>query len=646
MYQPPTSDNPVPKVFRMLTDQNIGLRRTGSTKPRYFGRPRWFVLISALSICLTSTYGISAIAEVNSQGPGWPALMQRVDSIINAAMSKHDIPGMTIAVSVDNRLVMNRGIGSARKSKKGIAMRPDLRTRIGSVSKVVVTAPAAIKMLKEKHIPKTKKLYGRGGVFESKYKNDIKLGVKRFWPIAAMAIDKENRVYTWYSNGKYSIGTSSDLDFHQALRPYSLPPGRRFTDILDIAISKNNRVHVWYNDGAHSVGRSDDLDARRPIDLNDEGKVRKVKLPGKQRMLNVVGIGIAKSNNHIYAWYDDGTLSSGTALDFTHHNVNESYSVKGGNRYQTRAIGIAANDKVFAWLSNGIKLSGKRRELGKWSSSEQYSIPAINPGGRLNSPREWYSEITLQHLFDHEAGFQNSGDKLGASKMFNVSKEMTTYDQAHRYFLRTRPLRWKPGTYSYSNHGFGIWTLIFEELAGVTYRSYAINRFLKRLGVYGPVRPMTTSNDKHDSCGHNKINGVITPIEFENSTTGLAAGGWTASAASLLDITNYLTTKYSLEELDDMGWARSGGNVLSHNGLINGGTAYVFMFPDGYKSVATDGDLSNVHIAIAANIKTRTNALKDLAVDIVREIPNSNIDPNYDISDGKSKRDHQTFNCG
>lgn len=462
-----------------------------------------------------------------------------------------------------------------------------------------------------------------------------------------MAINPEDKIYTWYLDGKVSVGSSNDLDRYLPPRSFSLPSGKRVTDIRDIGITKGSKVYVWYSDskgnGTLSIGQSRNLGE---IVVDDEGKARKVRFPAGKNMLNVVGISIAKSNDHVYAWYDDGTLSSGTSLDFTRYFSDRPYSLKGGSRYQIRAMGIAKNDHIYTWLSNGKAQSGMSNNLSKYIQPYDYSLPPQGRRGGTNDPERWYREITLQHLFKHRAGFQRNGDTAGTATMFNVSDEQMTYEQVHRHFLKTRPLKWHAGNaYSYSNHGFGLWTIIIEALSGKSYRSYAINNYLKPLDLKGSVRPSTVNNDKYDACAHELRNGKFKAIDFKNSTLGLAAGGWTASAASLLKITHHLENTYSTQELNNMGWGLTGTGALSHNGLTNGGTAFVVMFPAGYKSVKTGDDLSNVHVALAANIRTSTSALTNLANKIAREVPKSNIAPGYDAGSGKSILDHSVFNC-
>jgi hypothetical protein len=80
--------------------------------------------------------------------------------------------------------------------------------------------------------------------------------------------------------------------------------------------------------------------------------------------------------------------------------------------------------------------------------------------------KEWYEKITIQNLLDHKAGFKGGGDVEGATKMFGVSEDELTYEQVHRHFLRNRELLHAPDTeYEYSNHGFGLWTLLIEKMS-------------------------------------------------------------------------------------------------------------------------------------------------------------------------------------
>jgi CubicO group peptidase (beta-lactamase class C family) len=594
---------------------------------------RTFAAIVAGSLFLS--IGAFSLPLTASEGPAWDALEARVDDDIEAVMQANNIPGMTVAVSKNGKLVLSKGYGYSMAEYKMVAMKHDMRTRIGSVSKVVVTGPAAFKLMKAKNIDrKTKKLYGAGGVFGNRYATDIKEGVDRFYPIVAMAISPKDRIYTWYANGKVSVGSSNDLDRYEEPRSFSLPPGKRITDIRDIGITKDSKVYVWYNDGSRSIGASRDLDMVQGIAVDKDGDVRTVKFPRGKSMLNVVGIAIAKSNNHVYVWYDDGTMSSGTSLDFTRYISPRPYSLS-ASRYGIRGMGIAANDHVYTWHKNGKAQSGTSQDLDRYIQPYDYSLPPLGRRGGPDDPMRWYSEITIQHLLNHRAGFQRSGDVEGAKTMFKVSDADLTYDQVHRHFLRTRPLRWKPGkAYAYSNHGFGIWTLIIEALSGKTYRRYAIDNYLKPLGLNGPVRPQTTNHDAQDAWAHELRDGKYFLLDFENSTLGLAAGGWTAAAQSLLKITDYLDDTYSTQELKDMGWAQETRGKLHHNGRLGGGTAYVVMFPAGYKSVS-GRDLGDVHVAIAANIWTSTGALEDLASKIALEVPQANIAPWYDIWKGK-----------
>ena len=272
----------------------------------------------------------------------------------------------------------------------------------------------------------------------------------------------------------------------------------------------------------------------------------------------------------------------------------------------------------------------------------------IDIGIKAHAPKsakwkEWYQKITIQNLLDHRAGFTRSGDVQGAAKMFGVSEDKLTYEQAHRYFLRTRELLYEPGTTPpegldpYSNHGFGLWTLLIPKMSGKSYLDYVREDFLKPMKLHNAVRPERANPDSCDGWNH-KYNADQKPevFPFEEHGLGLAAGGFRASAQALARLMVELDKKYTTEELDSMGWGKTSKGKLQHNGLTGGGTAFVAMFPKGYIS-STNLDLSEVHVAILTNIDTSTSDLSSLADKIVLAVPVSNVPATFDIwKQGKS----------
>ncbi|MGD1857520.1 MAG: serine hydrolase domain-containing protein [Leptolyngbyaceae cyanobacterium] len=258
-----------------------------------------------------------------------------------------------------------------------------------------------------------------------------------------------------------------------------------------------------------------------------------------------------------------------------------------------------------------------------------------------NDPnKHWYDQITLQHLLDHTAGFVREPDTKGAAAMFtNNNAAALTYEQIHKHFLRTKKLLFKPGTrIKYSNHGFGLWTLIIEALSGKTYRDYAINTYLRSLGLHTAVLPESTELGNRQAWSH-VYNAQEQPvfIQPQNSGTGLAAGGFRASAQDLTYITAYLADTYSDSELNKIAWEREPRGKLEHNGRIhNAGTAYVAMFPDGY-TASNGADLSRIHIAVATNLnmdktENQTALLESLATQIALAVPAANVSANYAIT--------------
>ncbi len=621
---------------------------------------RYLVISCGLVLILL----LSLPAQDVARGVAWPELEETIDPLVQDFMKKYHIVGMTVAVSRQGRLILSKGYGYAQNENQNgkLIIRPmlqDMRTRIGSVTKAVITGPVASQLLEEKGIdPDKKTLYGPNSIFGNQFEFDQEIGTRRYFPIVAMAIGPDDKVYTWYRGMTYSVGTSNDLDRYQEPLSYVLPGGYSVVDIRGIAISKSNKVYVWYANGTRSIGTPDKLDRYEKPD-----KDKKVRLPKGKGMLNIVGIAIAKSNDRVYVWYDDGTRSVGSSLNFKKYKEPEPYQTPSNaiasmmSPYNIRGIGISKKDVVYTWYSNDKVSSGTSRNLSRYLQPYPYLIPELPVvGSSFQDPNLWWEKITLRHLLTHRTGFERSGDGKGTQRMFNISENQLTYRHIHQHFLRTKPLRFRPGlilgnrkVISYSNHGFGLWTLIVPTLTnGTSYAEYALSRYLKPLRLIHLVRPMTSHYDMMDATPYdlNKDKKSVA-LPPKDSNLGLAAGGWTASAKSLLWITRYLTRRYTVKELRNMGWfARSGGPSnayikLHHNGLIGGGMAYVVIFPTGYLSKSKI-PLNDIHVAIATNTSDFTKetsgealaAMETLASQIALAVATSNVPASWNIWGG------------
>jgi len=166
-----------------------------------------------------------------------------------------------------------------------------------------------------------------------------------------------------------SSGTSWHLDKYRAPKPYSLP-NKRPSDIVGIGIAgSNDRVYIWYKDGTVSSGTSQNLGAYRPP--------YRYELPEGKTPDDIVGIGIAGSNDRVYVWYRDGTVSSGTSQNLGAYRSPYRYELPEGKAPDDIVgIGIAgSNDRVYVWYRDGSVSSGTSRQLYAYRQPYRYSLP-------------------------------------------------------------------------------------------------------------------------------------------------------------------------------------------------------------------------------------------------------------------------------
>jgi hypothetical protein len=172
--------------------------------------------------------------------------------------------------------------------------------------------------------------------------------------------------------GRYvSSGTSWNLAAYRKPYEYSLPPGKTSLDIVGMGIAgSNDHVYAWYKDGTVSSGTSSNLVAY--------SKPYKYSLPPGKNPSDIVGMGIAGSNDHIYVWYKDGTVSSGTSSNLVAYRKPYKYFLPPGKTTSDIVgMGIAgSNDHVYVWYKDGTASSGTSSNLVAYSKPYKYSLPA------------------------------------------------------------------------------------------------------------------------------------------------------------------------------------------------------------------------------------------------------------------------------
>jgi RNA polymerase sigma factor (TIGR02999 family) len=128
-----------------------------------------------------------------ARGRSWSGFEREVDEMVIAFMRVRGIPGATVAVSKDGRLVHAKGYGLADVGR-GIPMEPWHRTRIGAVGNALLITPALLKVLESTGgMDLDTPLYGPGGIFETEpFLDDIEIGTGR------LAAAERERQLAWY----------------------------------------------------------------------------------------------------------------------------------------------------------------------------------------------------------------------------------------------------------------------------------------------------------------------------------------------------------------------------------------------------------------------------------------------------------------
>lgn len=147
--------------------------------------------------------------------------------------------------------------------------------------------------------------------------------------------------------------------------------GQTPADIVGMSIAcSNDKVYVWYANGTVTIGTSSNLGAHQSYLPPHPYNLPAGKTPG-----DIIGIGIA-GNDHVYVWYKDGTASSGTSTDLDRYRVPYRYSLAPG-KSPADVVGIdiaCSNDHVYVWYRDGRASSGTSSDLDEYRSLYSYSL--------------------------------------------------------------------------------------------------------------------------------------------------------------------------------------------------------------------------------------------------------------------------------
>lgn len=140
--------------------------------------------------------------------------------------------------------------------------------------------------------------------------------------------------------------------------------------VVGIGIAKSNdRVYTWYDNGFAMVGSSTDLDAHKtPFPY---------KCPSGKTPKNIVGMDIAPGGDRVFTWYDDGTASSGSSGVLDKFRKPYKYSLPPGKTPKDIvAMGIAgSNSRVYTWYKDGTVTVGSSDDLDKHKAPYAYQLP-------------------------------------------------------------------------------------------------------------------------------------------------------------------------------------------------------------------------------------------------------------------------------
>ncbi|MCB0629290.1 MAG: serine hydrolase [Lewinella sp.] len=468
---------------------------------------------------------------------------------------------MTVSASLDGRILISKGYGYSDVDAE-IQMQPYSRSFIGSVSKVITTL-GMMKVLEQRSdLDVNSKIYSEV-LDDPSFIEAYRRGIRRNIPVVATAMDNRGRVYTWYTNKEYSIGTPEDLDAYQNLQPFELPEDKTVYDVVGMAII-GTYLHTFYKNRTYSVGTAYNLASIKAPSVNAEVVTPKISSGsgtyGMRRIVGMAGLNTAD----VLTIYDDGTMSSGSPNDLGRklHTTLPMNETRAFSRYDIRGIaGSKENGTLFIWFSNEKVTSGSLlQHNGIIGSPRDYELPWGVQSSLVSEDTRmavWYNNLAVKHLLSHTSGYSWTYEKTGASEkkygteaMFNFSQSPWTADQVglqNKYFLSTQFLSNVPGSRrAYDNNNFGFLEYVIYRLSKMEYGNFMDEYLFKPNGLSGKFSNYRGIRIQDDATPYNRDSGELIALmdqeenkdeiydPLRNLSNVSSAGGWASNAESLI----------------------------------------------------------------------------------------------------------------
>jgi hypothetical protein len=137
--------------------------------------------------------------------------------------------------------------------------------------------------------------------------------------------EKAGLIYAYYKDGTYSRSRSSqDLRNVTDTGTYRLPPGKTYADIVAMAWHKGShqRLYTWYDDMTYSVGTVTDLgryEVGKPFVYEGSNSI----VP--RRIIDTAIHALSGGDPIVFTWFDTGRVVVGRPGDLTAGSRSDEY---------------------------------------------------------------------------------------------------------------------------------------------------------------------------------------------------------------------------------------------------------------------------------------------------------------------------------
>jgi hypothetical protein len=266
--------------------------------------------------------------------------------------------------------------------------------------------------------------------------------------VNAVAIERSTnpqRVVWFYRRGFATIGTVTRADAYSPHFRYLVAPQKSAANVVDVSFASNGHLFAWFDDGTVSEGTREDFTQYGPA-------IPYALAPGKTPA-DVLAFAIDGSDR-AYAFYNDGTYSSGTPTDLAVAGSGTPFTLADGKTPQDLVtVDVGADGRFYAFYKETTPHPDGGAPVVRGLTISSGALPSLGgsePVARTSFPGHCSTGSTI-HEIGHAIGLFHEQTRHDRDQYIQIFWENISPDNRFNFEKHSRIVGSDTGPYDFGS---------------------------------------------------------------------------------------------------------------------------------------------------------------------------------------------------